>query len=647
MRLTRYLPFHFLSFFILSLLSVSTMYGSSLQLLFVDCDNIDSFDRYLGHLEENIQTGDRIVLFDSRTSEPMLPDYVVHNARERNRLKDDLLKEVMLNRDKYIEYRDQVLKKRVVIKQIGSYERDVARMMETTHDYIRVFKEDFDEIQVIFFGDSFIHNAYGHDFSSGIPSDGFIYLDQSEFNAFPDTPKGNHSFRVFYDYEPLNARGILRFYNKLIQKKFNVEILAFNPSTAMSSKPQITDEEVPFFPNEARVIAEKTEIDCGVPDKFVKNYSIENTVLNIVVTNPCRANSIISFQHDNNTYQVTVNANGRAEKSFHLFAGRNIIQYKSLKDDQWITVLDETIEPRPDMLTFRLDESTNTVLIEGYNPLRIDGDIVDIHYVNTGSLYKLEVTSGRFSQKIPVAPGRNIFHAKEIDGNTKEHIVEYSSMCSDKIEFDKSNLNDHAILPITLKNSCRKDGSKAIFIYDGNEYPAIIMSGLAKTSIIFNYEINEVFYVDFDKNIQKVGSFKIKDFKDLIRMTITYHDNVNILANIFEAGVKPPDPPLGLNYIDTSLYREGHLHKSNLSSTKGRFFVYETPSMENYLSKITKRTYQQIYVTRQSKQEKGFIYFFVDYFSRHGTVYYPDGKTVPPLCGKRVQFNNLDFFPLC
>jgi len=607
--------------------------SDSLHLLFVDVNNTNSLDIYLDHLRLNLEKGDMIVIFDSRTSEPMIPDICIKKASEKKRLKKELLSQVKLLRDKYFEFRNNELKKRIVINQIGREERDVARMLYTAHNYIRVFQSSFKLISIVFFGESFIHNAYNHDFSKGIPTDGFIYLNESEFNSFPDMKSLHHEFRIFYDREPFNAQGLLRFYDILLNKKFGVQISSFNSSSALNSKPKV-DNTNSFFRDTLKIISEKNDTECGIPDKMIKNYAFQNTVLNVTIINPCRANSIISFQHDNEVYQVSVDANGKADKSFHLSAGRNIIKYKGLKLNEWITVIDEQIEPRPDKLEYYLDESINMVSIEGYNPLRIDGSFVHLEYVNTGAVYNLEVKDGRFNKQIQVVPGSNVFKTREIDGSITTKKIVYSTQCSDKIEYDESNLNKYGLLSITLKNSCREDGSLVKFIYNSNFFETTVQNDMAEIQILLYNKINDIFYIDYDKNTKKIGSFKIMDFQDIIRFEIVYKDNVKVLANVFESGVVPPDPPYGIDYMNPKEFREGHLHVANVKSSKGLFIKYETPLDNLYIENLDQK-YTQIYASRKKNHVKGQIFFYIDYFSRHGTVYMSNGKQYPPLCGKR------------
>jgi len=638
-----------LTIIFLALITPITAHAASkgtMYLLFVDLDNTISLQHYLHDIKKRIKSRDMLVFFDAQTSE-VIREYSHITSRDRAELRTSLDSDILNSLDALGKYKsgEYNYSARVNIKQLKGYDRDVARMIATAEEYIRIYKDSFAETSIVFFGDSILHDAYYHEFSEGIPADGFIYSPDSEFNSFPDIKGENVSVRIFYDEEPVFSKGLLRFYDKLIKKKLGVALAAYNSNVAMNSVPDAEGVSKEFFPNEVRVISEKVDSECGTPDKLLPpQFSLETAKVTLGVVNKCRAGTEFTYQlvHSNEKRQVTVDANGRTEETFRLSEGLNKIRYKSLTGD-WVILFEENIEPRPDDIIFQLDETTNTVLINGKNPFRLDDDHVDIEYENTGSHYNLDVHDGKFSKEVPVVPGKkNIFLVKSLNGKeVTKHVIEYSTKCSDVVEPNLEKAREDGILSVYLKNTCRKDGSKAKFFYDGKERTVVMQGGVGSLNIILNHEVNDVFYEDYNKNTSKVATIKIRDFSDLIHFEISFKDNVAVVSNVFETNIPDSDPHESVDYDGSAgkpfVVRDGHLHVSNQQSKRGKFLKFELFKFPGYLSEFIFQTTRQIYTSRQSKQGKGNMYFFVDYYSRHGSVTDEKGKIEGPLCGARSR----------
>jgi hypothetical protein len=339
----------------------------------------------------------------------------------------------------------------------------------------------------------------------------------------------------------------------------------------------------------------------------------------------------LSFSHNGDITQVEVDGHGRAVTTFKLMVGDNKIQYKNL-NSKWVDIVNEETPARQDGVTITLDAATSTVIITGRNPLRENGSQFEILYENTGSLIYPKIENGVFSKVVPIKIGDNVFSWKDMDGKKHSKTIVFDPKCTDKVDFDKEYAREYAIIQLTLENSCREDGSQVDFIYNDKNYIAIMQDGKTKANIILNNDINEVFWIDFDRNKQKLATIKIRNFEDLVRFMISFKDNVIVAMNVYETNInldvtKPVD---SVDYNNTALFEEGHLHPKNTKSKKGEILITMLPAVNDYLKDDYIDTYRQVYVTRKSKQGKGLLYFYVDYFSRHGLY---SGK--PPLCGKR------------
>jgi len=609
------------------------LYASTLYLMYVDLGSVDSLQVYLDKVGKEIKTKDMLLVFDSKTSQLMAKEIRIDSSRIKKKLRNKLKDKILSDIDKYAVHMNSKRDILVNAKMLTSQNRDLARLISSSIEYIRLYENQFDNIKILLFGDSIYHDAYGHDFNLGVPSDGFLLLPDSEFNVFEGYKTKNVEVRAYYDIEPLYKLGMYRFLDKLVKEKYGVNLSAFNGSVAPNATPKGHSMSAAFFPNELRVVVEKSTSDCGDPDKIAKNYGLNVARLKVEVVNPCRVNTLLSFVHNGKTIQKAVDENGRVSVIFNLLPGLNEIKYLGLSGE-WDIILNEEIEPRPDRFEFDLDESTNTLSIKGYNPFRQDGEYVSIDYVNTGASYNLEVKGGRFEKTVAVKPGKNIFKSTDIDETIKEHVFRYKTRCSDIVEYDESLARETGYLVVSLTNACREDDSLVKFLYDNEEYYGLVKDGETKTNIVLKYEINEVFYENFDRTIAKIDSIKVDEFDDLIRLWVNYTDNVFLITNIFEPGTAPNENELPIDYSNKTQYRAGHLHDDSKVNGKGRFIVYDLPALKDYLVEPSKNSFNQIYIVRNKELPEGELYFYLDYFSRHGSLR-TSKKNIPPLCGGR------------
>jgi len=615
----------------------SLLFTKNLYILFIDEENMVSFNRYINDL--TLKKKDLFLFVDSSNSQLIF----------RKKLKDGNMVRRYSQKSKFfnlfykkfdgehghINFRDGIIKELTSFQLLNNEPNDFARQLKMVKESIESYHKNYKNITVIFFGNSALHNAYGHNFNLGVPTDGMVYGDTSEFNTIEDIDAKGAKFAIFYDIEPNSTPEMYRFYKKLFKKKFSIELQSFNKNSTFGLAEDLKEDNgSAFFPNIVDVIREKRSDDCGEHDKIIKNDLVNVGKIEVEIINICRKNSILSFSYNGEKSQIIVDGDGRAKKRFKKIKGKNILQYIDL-NGEWKEIYNDNVMPLENELIFDFDSATMRVHVIGNNPLRSEGSQFQLNYTNIGAVYNLTVKDGKFEKYIPLESGENIFKWKDMQGKKHHEIITFYPKCTDRVDYNKSIAIEYGILDVVLKNSCREDGSVVQFNYADKHYSAVIDNGEAKLRLILKYDINEIFYQDFNGNSKKIASITIRDFSDLIRFKIRYQDNVAIYEHIYETGVEPTKPVRSLDYRDRTLDKEGHLHINHTQSLKGMIMITEQPTFENlYTSKFI-QNYQQVYISRKSKQGKGKISFYLDYASRHGTMYASTGEIKAPLCNER------------
>ena len=614
--------------FLLFPLSVN---AQTLYLVMLDADNTNSFGKYFKNLK--IIRGDKFIIFDAQTSQFIFERKMINYTEVTIYNEPNQFNNVFdRNFEKYLELKNEQFKKKKELFALTNQTNDFARQLKTIKDFIQVYKDRYKKIKVVFFGNSYLHNAYGNNFDRGIPSDGFIYSKESEFNTFEDIDASSVEFAIFYDVEPTSMRNkMFRFYRKLFKKKFNTTLNSFNVNATFDADSNTKYSDKPFFKKVVQVISEPNSDSCPENDKITKNDLPNTGEIEITIVNECRKNSILSFSHNGEKSQDVVDEDGRIKKIFKKIVGQNIIKYINL-NGKWSTIVDDEVSGRQDGVRITLDGATSTVIVKGRNPLRKDGEEFEIFYENTGATFYPKIKDGEFEKIIPIITGKNIFSWKDMKGVKHSKTIVFNPKCTDKVDYDEAFAKEYGILKVTLENLCREDKSLVTFVYNNNKYQSVIEKGRTEANIILKYDVNDIFYENFNRTNQKLATIKIDDFKNLIRFMIEYKDNVIVSLNVYETNIEVDmdNPVYGIDYNNSSLYREGHLHVSNPKSSRGDVLIAEYPSPQNYLNSNFIQEYTQVYVTRKNRQSKGNLLFFVDYFSRHG-VY----ESKKPLCGGR------------
>jgi len=629
--------------FILGILLVmipSLIDAKTLYMFFVDKKNMSLFNKYIKN-ELKIKNKDKFIFIDSTNCQLILEkemnsNNLVRRYSEKDNFFNLFYKNFEHPKKGYLNLKNSTKTDMERLQLLSSEKNDFARQLKMSKDMIEIYKNIYKNITVLFFGNSYLHNAYGHNFNIGIPSDGFIYLPESEFNAFNDIDAKGVKFGIFYDSEPdlYSSTKMYRFYKKLFRKKFSVELSSFNKTTAKGLAPKLKEDENSTFLPEIVTIVPVDINTCKEHDEITKSDLTEVAKIKVEIVNNCRKNSILSFSHNGEKRQVLVDSDGRAEVTFKKIKGENIIKYIDLNGN-WEEIFNDNAIPIQNELAFQKDEATMSVHVVGRNPLRVNNTNFQLNYVNMGAIYNLKVKDGRFEKTIPLEAGKNIFKWKDMQGEEHSKEITFYPKCTDKVDYNKSIAEEYGVVQVTLENSCRENGSPVIFTYSGKEYTAIVIEGKAQTNIVLKYDVNEIFYKNFDGNNKKLATVKIRDFSDLIRFMITFKDNVTIYEHIYETNITPTEPVKSIDYTDRSLDRDGHLHINNLISTKGTILISEMPIYDDLHKLGFRQEYKQVYITRKPKQGSGKISFYVDYFSRHGTMHSSDGSSKPPLCHNR------------
>jgi hypothetical protein len=605
--------------------------AKTLYLSIVDTENTQSFFRYFSDLNGKVQSYDKFIVLDAQTSQ-MILDEQINGAETVAFNKENALVEYMDNYlNGYIRLKNDSYENKKLIYNITNQKNDFARQLKTVKDFILIYKKDYKKIKVIFFGNSYLHNAYGHNFNKGIPSDGFIYLEDSEFNTFEDINTPDVEFAIFYDRDPRYMKNqMFRFYRKLLNKKFNTTLNSFNQNVTFDADENFKYDNKPFNPNNIKVIGKVNKDECTQNDKVKKNDLRNIGKIEIEVKNICLRNSIVSFFHNGVETQKLADRNGKVNAIFKKQPGMNKIEYRNFNGKK-IPVFSQNVHDRDDNIKFKLEESTKTVTITGDNPLRTDGSQIEMLYENTGSIIYPEFKNGKFKKVVSIIAGKNIFKWKDSKGIEKTHIINLDLKCVDKVKLIEDLVDEYGIAKVELQNSCREDGSLVTFKYKGKDYKSVIQSGKTQIDFILKSEINDIYYIDFEKELKQVESIKISNFKDLIRFSITYQDNVDIEMNIFEPSFQLSTPIKSFDYTNRNLDKNGHSHWYSNASTKGKLIIHNTVNIDDYYKEEFIANYLQVYSTKKSRYKNGSLLFYLDYFSRHGIV----NNSIEPLCGER------------
>ena len=614
------------------LLLTSLVSGKTFYLAVLDLENTRSFEKFFEKI--HFKNEDKIVVLDSSNAQYIFSTKLNFNtvrlfSKNNN---EGFINHFYRELNEYKKYKDDVLEEKKNHCLIARSVNDFARTMKTVKNFIETYRDRYKEINVLLFGDSYLHNAYGHNFKHGIPTDGFIELEESEFNAFKDIDAKEIKVAIFYDEEPYVARDkLFRFYRKLFLKKFNTQLNSFNRSAVMGTEKNIEYEDKSFMNHKLQVIKEAKVEDCIGIDKINKNYDPLRAIIEIEIVNPCKKGAYITFSHNGKKRQEIADDNGRIKINFKAIAGSNIIKYRDKNVDK--KIFDEIITSPENEISFLPDYAIGMVDILGNNPLREDGEEIELWHENTGNTLLLTYKNGKFKKTIPVELGQvNKFTWKDIRGKKHEISFDFSQKCTDKVELDKEFASENGIALVKLINDCREDGSLVEFYYKDKVYSSMIEKGQATNEIILRSDSNDIFYKDYENNKQKLATINIRDFNDLIRFMISYKDNVVLSMNIYEPSIKvdTTKAKFGISYDTPSEFREGHVHIKNTTSKVGKILIAQIPTLTDYLSQKYIKNYKQVYVTRKSKLKSGSIAFYVDYFSRHGRY---SGQE--PLCGKR------------
>lgn len=600
----------------------------------LDIDNTTSFENYYSNkLKDRFRYKDLFIAFDAATMQ-----YIASTQFDRDDVKEYKNKRIFINRFErgLLKRYEKVLDRDFsIFAEEGLFTKeknDFSRQLKVISKIVEASKKEYD-IKVIFFGNSYLHNAYQHNFSKGIPSDGFINMDGSEFNTFDDIDANQVKFAIMFDDEPsVDKNKLFRFYKKLFKKKFNVNLTTFNDNATFDAEEKIKYDKKDFKKNKLTVLTEKKKSDCAEHDNLSAIYAEKKAIIQVSIENICRKDSLVSFYHNGVAKQIVLDKYGKGSIKFEALIGENFIEYYNLNGDKKRIFQQEIMSPNND-IEFITDKATSVVEIKGYNPLRKNDTQVEIYYKTTGSYVRMDVKDGHYSVTVPLKVGEdNIFEWEDLNGEKHTKTIHINERCTDKIEIDSNPAEEYGIGIVSLFNVCREDGSQVKFLYDDKNYTAMIKKGKAEKIIILEKDINDIYYEDFNKKIKKAATIKIKDFKDLIRFIITYKDNVVVLMNIFESNIDIDTTKAvkSINYEDATKFKEGHLHDDNPKSKYGNIVLNEMPNPDDYLSNKFIKKYKQIYVTRRSNQPKGNVNLYVDYFSRHGNY-----NHLPPLCGKR------------
>ena len=627
---------------ILSILLIvipTIMSAKTFYLFFIDKKNMTLFNQYIKK-ELKIKNNDKFLFIDSTNCQLILEknmksENLVRRYNEKDNFFDLFYKNFEHPKKGYLKIKNSTQKEMKRLQLINSEKNDFARQLKMAKDMIETYEKSYKNISILFFGNSYLHNAYGHNFNIGVPSDGFIDSVESEFNAFDDIEAKGTKFGIFYDAEPHSSSKMYRFYRKLFRKKFSVELSSFNKTTAKGLADTLQDDKnSTFFPKIVKVIPTIIPSNCKEHDEISKNNLVNIGKIEIEIVNSCRENSILSFSHNGEKKQVEVDGDGRAKTAFKKIKGENIIKYIDLNGN-WVEIYKDNAIPQHNELTFDFDSATMTVHVIGKNPLRVDDTQFQLNYINMGAIYNLTVKDGKFEKTIPLEVGENLFKWKDMQGEEHSKEIVFYPKCTDKVDYNKTIAKEYGIVQAKLENSCREDGSLVTFTYAGKEYTGIVVDGKAQTSIILKYDINEIYYKNFDGKNKKLATVKIKNFSDLIRFMITYKDNVAIYEHIYETNITPTKPVRSIDYTDRSLDEDGHLHTDNPTSQQGRILITEIPTYDDLHKIGFRKEYKQVYITRKSEQGSGTISFYIDYFSRHGTMHRSGGNSKPPLCHNR------------
>jgi len=600
----------------------------------LDIENTRSFEEfYSTKLKDRFKYKDLFVAFDGKTMQ-----YITSIEFDRDDVKEYRNKRIFINKfEKGLlrRYEKKIDSNFDIFLQEGllnNEKNDFSRQLKVVSHIVEATKNEYD-VNVMFFGNTYMHNAYKHDFSQGVPTDGFIYMDNSEFNTFSDIDGSSVKFSIFFDDEPnMNKNRFFRFYKKLFQKKFKYDLITFNDSTTFGAEKNLKYDNKDFKKSLIKIMKEKKKSDCAEHDKVYANYLDKKAKIKVDITNICRKDSLISFYHNGIRKQIILDKNGYGSIEFNAIIGQNFIDYYNLNGDKQ-RIYNEKIDSSSSDIEFNKDSATRTVTIEGYNPLRGEGSQVKIYYKTTGAYIYIDVKNGHYETTVPLKYGDNIFEWKDLNGIKHSKNIPLDERCTDKVDINSTQAQEYGIATIQLKNECREDGSPVKFFYNDHNYTSMIEKGKTKITIILNKDINDIFYENFNnKKIKKLATIKIRDFDDLIRFIISYKDNVFVAMNIFEPSthVDTRKSIMSVDYENVSGYKAGHIHIKNPVSKVGQMIVADMPTPEDYLSPNYIKSYKQIYITRISKLTKGTLAFYVDYFSRHGIYFGQE-----PLCGNR------------
>lgn len=609
----------------------NTLYAKTLHINILDTENMSSFLEYYSHKSERFKYKDAFIAFDSRNMQYItnieFDRNDIHKYRKKRLFTRRIEKILNIYEKKYHQKSKRYLKEHVITDEPN----DLAREFQVIRKFIETYRNRY-TIKVNFFGNSYLHNAYGNDFSKGIPTDGFIDSKESEFNIFPDISVPEVEFAIMFDDEPAtNKNRLFRFYRKLIQKKFNSTLNTFNDTSTLDAERDLEYQDVDFRKDEVKVVGERYKSDCTEHDNTHAIYIDEKGKISITIENICRKNSIITFYHNGTSIQKDVDKNGKVKLSLDAILGQNIITYFDLNGHKK-ELFNQKISTANNDIKFEIDEATMTMRIHGYNPLRNNQSQVNVYYKTTGSNIYMDLKDGKFETTVPLRFGDNEFVWKDIMGKEHRKIFHINQKCSDKIDLNTTFAKEYGVAKIQLYNECREEGSIVKFYYQNRTYLSHIDKSRAKITIVLNSDINDIYYENFNGTKDKIKTIKIDNFEDLIRFIISYKDNVVVLMNIFEPNIKIDKVKSveAIEYNNTASFQEGHLHSLDKKSKNGTIIMDEYPAINDYLSDNFIKNYRQIYVTHKSKMEKGNLYFFADYFSRHGLYF-----QTAPLCGER------------
>lgn len=322
---------------------------------------------------------------------------------------------------------------------------------------------------------------------------------------------------------------------------FNAKLVTFSVSPVSSAMnvgelPELKYSDIDHGVSQSLVLSKDKAPICPYEDQWERSDQ-KNRIIELVVINPCRRNSLVSFAikkgGEVNKETIRADDQGMVRLAVELRAGTNSVDLIGL-DNTAHNILNVQATAEDD----RIDQvvANGSVTMVGHNVLRRDGDEVTISHPDSGRTWTVRVKKGgEWQLQVPVSHGIQRFTISRPGniGELQSVDVDGGRICEEQVE--GTDINGTA--KIHVVSPCRA-GQEITFRHNDQTYPRQFNSE-GKVELVLSLECgrNEVFFAGLKGGER---SYELSfNCATIIKITLTWMANVDLDLHVQELDAAP------------------------------------------------------------------------------------------------------------